>query len=164
MHDIRVISSNIIKFLKRWGIYPLGAYILMIISEQIIIQIVDPIINKAFNISTAGVESLKQIDYSWLAPVITVVLVGLIASWQVNRIKKELNEWKNDCKMLFDWREELKLEIQHLQEELQRVYERDPSLNPNRNVTYSLDVILRPSTPRDTQLMNIVRKLQELKK
>ena len=74
----------------------------------------------------------------------------------------EVLQWKSDCKMLFDWKQELELKKQHLQEELQHVYDFPPSLNPNRNVPYSVDVILRPSDPRDAQLVNIDRRLRTI--
>jgi hypothetical protein len=71
----------------------------------------------------------------------------------------EVVQWKEDCRMLFEIRNELKLEIQHLDEELRRVYELHPSSDPRRQTSYSMDVILSPSTPQDARLMDIVRRL-----
>lgn len=72
----------------------------------------------------------------------------------------ERNRWKSDCKMLFDWKQELELEKQRLQEELQRVYDLSPSLNPNRSISCSAEMSLRSSTPRDSQLVDIDRRLR----
>ncbi|GEM_PF-6805520 len=170
MTNLSTALSSIIDWLKRWGIYSLGGIIILTIFEKTVEYIVDPFIIQAYNLTAIEIESLRSADYTWVAPMLTVIIVGLIASWRVNVIndklnkaKNELCEWKNDCKMLVDWRNELKLSEQHLQEELQRIYERDASLNPGRTVQYSNDIHMRQSTPRDTRLGEIIRKLNEIR-
>jgi len=87
-----------------------------------------------------------------------------VAKWKdvAASCSDEVLQWKSDCKMLFDWKQELELEKQRLQEELQRVYDISPSLNPNRSVSNNYDVILRSSTPRDAQIVDITRRLRTL--
>ena len=84
------------------------------------------------------------------------------ANWRDKAALKttEASQWKEDCRMLFEIHDELKLEIQHLDEELRRVYELYPSSNPRRQTPYSMDVILRPSTPQDERLVDINRRLR----
>jgi hypothetical protein len=154
-----MLLYNKIDSLKRLWIFPIGAFILLVIIQQIIEQAADPVISQLFNISTTEAESLKQIDYSWLAPIITVLIVGFIASWYVQRAKNELKVWQSDCKMLVDWKKELELEKQHLQEELQRVYALTPSSNPQHEIAQNMDMLLRASSPRDAQLVDIERRL-----
>ncbi len=74
--------------------------------------------------------------------------------------EREIAQWKEDCKMLFEIRNGLKLEIHDLKEELRRVYELYPSSNPRRQTSYSMDVIIRPSTPEDERLVDIDRRLR----
>jgi chromosome segregation ATPase len=76
----------------------------------------------------------------------------------------ELTKWQNDCKMLFEWKNELEIEKQRLQEKLQRIYDINPSLNPEHKTSYSVDVILEPTTPRQARLSEIDRRLKEIKK
>jgi hypothetical protein len=66
--------------------------------------------------------------------------------------------------MLFGERNELKAEIQHYQDELQRIYEKDPSLNPTHETSYDMGFSSRQATPKDTQLVNIMNKLSKIRK
>lgn len=92
------------------------------------------------------------------------ILNDQVANWQdkSSMLGNELREWQEDCTMLFDIRTELMLEIQRLHEELQRIYEKESSLDPKRTSSYSMNHIRVPSTPRDSRLVEIHRRLREL--
>jgi hypothetical protein len=83
------------------------------------------------------------------------------AKWQdkASLNKEDAVQWKDDCEMLFEMRNELKMEIHHLQEELRRVYESHPSSNPRHSASYSVDTILRESTAQDMRLIDIDNRL-----
>lgn len=153
-----------IEKIKGWSIYPIGALIVYTVVQLIIERSVGPVVDSFFNATAIGAESLGRIDISWVAPIFTVLIIGLIFSWHLNRITNELHEWQDDCSMLFKDRNELKAEIQYYQEKLQRIYEKDPSLNTTHETSYGMDVILRQATPKDTQLVNIMNKLSKIRK
>lgn len=88
------------------------------------------------------------------------------AKWEdiaVTRLS-ELHQWQNNCQFLVKVREELKKERDDFKMELDRIYESEPSLNPVHSASYLNDVILVPETPDGARFMDIVRKLNHIKK
>jgi len=77
-------------------------------------------------------------------------------------LEDELTTWQSDCRMLYNWNQEPKLENQHLQEELLRLYDLKPELDPKKDKTYGMGYSARLSTPRDTQIMDLVGRLKAL--
>ncbi len=75
--------------------------------------------------------------------------------------ERERDQWKDDCRFLHGIRNNLMTEKQELQERLQRCYESHPELNPTHTISCAMDMILRPSTPEDTRLGEIHRRLAE---
>lgn len=84
---------------------------------------------------------------------------GMSTDWQ-----NETTELISICKMLLNNRNELKLEIQHLQEELQRIYDLTPELNIHKGTAYSMGYSAKQPTPSDVQIMAAINYLKELEK
>lgn len=155
------MDKNIVTikdWLKRWGILPLIMIVMLTIFQQIVEKFAEPSINILFNTTATNAES---IDYYWIAPILTVVVVGIVMAWYLNKVNKKSAQCKIYCKFLFDKRNALRTELDDCKDKLNRIYESNPALNPTRTIGLQASILLRPSTSDDDMLMEIHRWLHE---
>jgi hypothetical protein len=102
--------------------------------------IMSSIWNLSFNNSSFLIVSLLLV----INTLITITLIYLNT-----RKKTELNGWKKDYEMLLDECNESMREVLNLREKLQRIYEKEPALNPSKEQTLTASIVLAPPTQRD---------------
>jgi gas vesicle protein len=95
---------NIPSWLRRWAL-AIGAVILTPIISNIITHITDPIVLKSLNESGNIIVVLRKMGIGWsisdlFSLLLTALIIGLIASWQVQKSKKETTKWKDYCRRL----------------------------------------------------------------
>jgi hypothetical protein len=91
-----------------------------------------------------------------------------LATWQdrvnnhsenISILTRDLADWKDNCRRCIEIYQEQKQEIDRMQEELSHCYDIYPSLNPEHQTSYSLDVIVRMPTPQEQLIQDILNRL-----
>jgi hypothetical protein len=115
MPDISPWSlRSCLVWLRRWGL-AIGGVIITPIFNYIITSAVGPVLDSWFNEASSSIISLKQIDVSWANPasvllslLLTSLLIGLIASWQVHNAQNQRDRAVERLKLLYSEFEVLK--------------------------------------------------------
>lgn len=159
------IIVGVPSFLAWAGGYMTTEFLYVPLAIEIVIIIILSVLNCKVTKRLTNTENGKREEIGKLERDVAAQK-DQAAKWQdvAAVCESELRQCQDDCKFLFNMRNELQLELQRIQEELQRVYESDPSLDPKRKTTLKADIILRPSTPNDVRLMDIHRRLAETRK
>lgn len=85
--------SRAIEWLKKVGIWSVGAFVMLTVFQIIIEKLVNPVIDPSFEAVASGTASLGSfVIYHGAAPILTALIIGLICTWHIQSTKDKLQK------------------------------------------------------------------------
>lgn len=148
---------HFIRFwLERWGIYSLVGLIVMGILADPIATVSHPYNVQLLNATDQFVFNAKTYVYyysPWISAGVAMIVVGLIASWQVHKARSERDQYKTE-------NSQLKEDNRWLSEKYQLYKPLVDKMKYPRNETISAKMNLQSTTPEEIRLAEIQERFK----